>query len=190
MMIAMQTYHDAYKTFPAAFVSKDGKPLLSWRVALLPFFEDETARELHAEFHLDEPWDSDHNRTLLARMPSVYRCPASTAKQGHTVYLTPRGDATAFAGAKGTSIRQIVDGTSKTIAILEVEDVQAVPWTKPDDWPADPVHPRVGFRGQYPKGINTAFCDGSVHFLQLDVDEKNLERLLKMNDGEDFDIPQ
>ena len=59
--------------FPPAYTtSKDGKPLLSWRVLILPYLEQEA---LYKQFHLDEPWDSPHNRTLIARMPTVYRCP-------------------------------------------------------------------------------------------------------------------
>src|SRR5258707_9716343 len=39
--IALQNYHDTRKTFPAhAIYSADGKPLLSWRVQILPFIEE------------------------------------------------------------------------------------------------------------------------------------------------------
>ncbi len=35
------------------------------------------ARALHLslnqQFHLDEPWDSEHNLTLVPQMPEVYR---------------------------------------------------------------------------------------------------------------------
>ncbi len=37
IMLAMHNYHAAYNHFPpAAITDKDGKPLLSWRVAILP----------------------------------------------------------------------------------------------------------------------------------------------------------
>ena len=49
-----------------------GKALLSWRVALLPFLEE---NELYKQFHLDEAWDSDHNKKLLAKMPRVFAPP-------------------------------------------------------------------------------------------------------------------
>src|SRR5262249_52547325 len=36
--LAFHNYHDAFGAFPAnAIYGKDGKPLLSWRVAILPF---------------------------------------------------------------------------------------------------------------------------------------------------------
>ena len=60
---------DKQGRFPAAAISKDGKPLLSWRVALLPFLGE---KGLYEQFHLDEPWDSPHNKLLLDQMPNVY----------------------------------------------------------------------------------------------------------------------
>ena len=55
--------------FPAAVISKDNKPLLSWRVALLPYLGE---KSLYYKFHLDEPWNSPHNKVLLDQMPDVY----------------------------------------------------------------------------------------------------------------------
>src|SRR5262249_46508298 len=57
--LAMHNRHDTYGFLPAsAIYSKNGKPLLSWRVELLPFLDQQ---ELYRQFHLDEPWDSEHN---------------------------------------------------------------------------------------------------------------------------------
>ncbi len=67
---AMHQYLKVHERFPAAAIfSKDGKPLLSWRVALLPYLGHE---ELYKQFKLDEPWDSEHNKKLLDKMPRVY----------------------------------------------------------------------------------------------------------------------
>ena len=54
---------------PAAICDKDGRPLLSWRVAILPYIDQE---DLYKQFHLDEPWDSPHNRSLIEKMPGTY----------------------------------------------------------------------------------------------------------------------
>jgi hypothetical protein len=190
IMLAMHNYHDTYRKFPAPYLSKDGKPLLSWRVALLPFFEDPQAQQVYNGLHRDEPWDSAHNKALSEKVPFVYRAPTSEARPGHTVYLVPRGDSTLFSADKGTPIRAVTDGTSNTIAVLEVEDAQAVPWTQPEDWPFDPAQPRVGFRGQYPGGITCALADGSAHFLKLDIDENILKALFTKSGGEMFQFPR
>ena len=54
--LAAHNYHDTYAQFPAFSKSEKGRPLLSWRVMVLPFLEQAA---LYNEFHLDEPWDSD-----------------------------------------------------------------------------------------------------------------------------------
>src|SRR5262249_19251820 len=74
--LAMHDYHRAHGTFPPAYsTSPDGKPLLSWRVHILPFLGQ---KALYDEFHKDEPWDSEHNKTLISRMPAVYTCPSGS----------------------------------------------------------------------------------------------------------------
>ena len=61
----MHVHHDAKQSFPPAYTAdKDGKPLLSWRVLILPYVEQ---NELYKQFHLDEPWDSEHNKPLIAQ---------------------------------------------------------------------------------------------------------------------------
>ena len=71
LVLAAFNYMDRYSTFPPAYgADKAGKRLLSWRVQLLPYLGQE---KLYKEFHLDEPWDSDHNKKLIARMPAVFR---------------------------------------------------------------------------------------------------------------------
>ncbi len=71
--LAMHNYHDMHGSFPpSATYAADGTPLLSWRVALLPYLDEDT---LYKQFRHNEPWDSKHNRRLLARMPAVFRVP-------------------------------------------------------------------------------------------------------------------
>ena len=71
--LAMHNYHDTNGKFPAASsFDKDGKPLLSWRVHVLPYLEQ---AELYKQFHLDEPWDSEHNKKLIEKMPNVLASP-------------------------------------------------------------------------------------------------------------------
>src|SRR5207244_11694577 len=73
--LAFHNYHDTFGTFPpAAIYSKDGKPLLSWRVAILPYLDQDA---LYQQFKLDEPCDSAHNKLLLDRMQPIYLTPVS-----------------------------------------------------------------------------------------------------------------
>jgi prepilin-type processing-associated H-X9-DG protein len=183
--LAMHIYHDRHHTFPPAYlVDKAGKPLLSWRVLILPFIEQEA---LYKEFHLDEPWDSQHNKTLIDRMPPTYRCPASRGKRadiGKTTYLVPRGASTIFPGPEGVKIQKITDGTSNTIFVVDAGDDRAVPWTKPEDWEIGPSIDLKGIFGHHPGGTNFAFADGSVRFLKEIISPDLLRKLITCNGGE------
>lgn len=94
--IACHGYHDVYGRLPTSTYDKDGKPLLSWRVHILPFVE---AQALYQQFHLDEPWDSDHNKKLIAQMPAVYRNPHFVDAE-RTVYLAATGPQAIFPEGK------------------------------------------------------------------------------------------
>ena len=110
LALAMHNYHDVYKQFPpAAIRDAHGRPLLSWRVALLPFVEE---NQLYHQFHLDEPWDSPHNKPLLAKMPEVFKPRSATLRAaGKTTLLVPVGKQTIFGPPEGVAIREITDGT-------------------------------------------------------------------------------
>jgi Protein of unknown function (DUF1559) len=178
----MHNYHDVNGRFPpAAVYSKDGKPLLSWRVLLLPYLEQDA---LYKEFHLDEPWDSEHNKKLLARMPKLLAVPpdekALAAHETH--YQAFVGKGTVFEGKKGVRISDITDGTSNTI--MFVEAARAVPWTKPQDLPFNPSRSLPKLGGLFPQGFNATFCDGSVHFIRNTIKPETLKLLIMRNDGQ------
>jgi hypothetical protein len=179
--VALHNYHELYKKFPAqANYDKNGKPLLSWRVHILPFVE---AKELYDQFKLDEPWDSPHNKKLIAHMPPTYRHPASKAPKGKTIYLAPIGPSTIFAKTP-TKITEIKDGTSNTILLVEVADDKAVFWTKPDDLPIDPKVPLRGL-GDFPPGIFQAlFADASVRSLSRKIDPRVLNAMYTKDGNE------
>ena len=86
---ALHKYHDKNKTFPPAFSQdSDGKPLLSWRVAILPYLDDKDAAALYKEFDLTKPWDDPKNQDLIAKMPRVFVIPEIDAGEGKTHYRT------------------------------------------------------------------------------------------------------
>ena len=151
---AMFEYHNARDRLPmAAVYDRKGRPLLSWRVLLLPFIgADEVA--LFEEFHLDEPWDSPHNRTLIARMPSVYACPKNAAAgSGMTTYQALVGPGTLFEPHKAG---RIANAWRVGSTILVVEADRPVPWTAPEDIPYDPAEPAV-MNGVHHEGLYYAF---------------------------------
>jgi hypothetical protein len=173
--IALHSYvaKDTQGQFPPAYVaSADGRPLLSWRVLLLPHLGH---GELYKKFRLDEPWDSPHNRPLVSQMPSVYAHPFSTvSREGKTVFLTPRAPHTVFPGAEQVKIRDIKDGTSSTLIVVEVADERAVFWTKPDDWQLDEKNLAAGLGGHFADVFLALAADASAHVLKIDQPAEKL----------------
>lgn len=186
LALAMHNYHDANGRFPAAAsLSKDGKPLLSWRVHLLPYLE---GAELYKQFHLDEPWDSEHNRKLIDKMPKTLASPlAGLMEPGKTTYLVPTAVGTAFGGKEGIKFQEITDGTSNTIMIVEASPERAVVWTRPDDLKVDLEKPLAGLEIPAIKGFLAALCDGSVRVISGKVDPATLRALFTTGGGEVVD---
>lgn len=182
MMLAMHNYHDTYRQFPPQFnADENGKPLLSWRVHILPFVEQ---APLYQQFHLDEPWDSEHNRKLIAQMPPVYRAPGSRAEPGETNYLGVSGEGALLVGKEKVRIADIIDGTSNTIMLVEAGDSLAVPWTKPDDFDIGAENPMAQLMGLRQGGFLAGFADGSVRFISQGIDPQVLKALFTRGGGE------
>jgi prepilin-type processing-associated H-X9-DG protein len=186
--LAMHEYHEVEGHFPApALADRDGKPLLSWRVAILPQLGYQS---LYARFHLDERWDSPHNRALLREMPKEFACPGGPGpRSGRTGYLVVVGPKhqvgsvnTPFEPTRGSDISEIFDGTSNTVLVFETDT--RVPWTKPEDLRWTPGGPLPQLASPHEGGANSLFADGSVRFLKSSIESTSLLAILTKNGGE------
>ncbi len=186
IMLAMHNYHDVYAMFPPRdeVRDKEGKTGLSWRVHLLPFVDQQ---KLYERFHLDEPWDSAHNRSLVEQMPDIYRGGEIGLAPGHTTFQVPVGEGAAFGGPKAPRFSQISDGSSNTIAVVQVKPELAVPWTAPQDYAFDPAAPGRGLFVDAGGLFLAAMFDGSVRRISIEVKPEMLLRLFQRSDGQPID---
>lgn len=131
--LALRVHADANNgVLPApAILDKQMKPLLSWRVAVLPYLGEQ---QLYNDIRKNEPWDSPHNRQFHNRMPAVYHLPdrAETPESGLTAFQLPTGPGTVYDGPNTPRFPQgFSDGTGQTILVVEARHM--VNWMQPAD---------------------------------------------------------
>lgn len=181
--LGLHNYESAHGHFPpAATLGKKGKKLLSWRVAILPYIEQNNLYQL---FKQDEPWDSDHNKKLSDVSIKTYMDPRAELKPGQTNYKALVGNGAAFDLVKGSTIVGFTDGTSNTLMVIS--GGEPIPWAKPDDFEYDP---KKDFPADYAKAFEdallVAFADGSVRSInlaKLQDRARTMKLLIERSDG-------
>jgi hypothetical protein len=188
--LACHNFHDTYGYMPANIVGPDRKVLFSWRVAILPFMEQDN---LYRQLDLTKPWDDPKNAKLLANMPNLFRVYGRDAEKGKTFLQMPASPQAIAGGSpflvhgRRTTFANITDGTSNTIMVVEA--AEAVNWAKPDDLRYEPAKaPKVGSPDR--KWFYAAFGDGSVRTLRRDrLTDDQLRALFTTDGGEVVEIP-
>ena len=213
--IAMQQYHNANSCMPpSVLIGPDGKTPYSWRVAILPFIEEQ---ELYDAYNFDEPWDGPNNIELLERMPRIFRHPTMPDDTTTSAYYPLVGPETVFSefidgnesfegdnsisggGERGTGSVQIrppsnkgvgyswiVDGTAYTLMLLEAK--RDIPWTKPEDIPYDVDQPIPELGGHFDDGFYSIMCYGTVRFWPEDTSESLLRAMISKHGLERIDF--
>lgn len=179
---ALQSYRRKHRgSMPENIVDENGKPLLSWRVALLPELGEQ---KLYEEFHLDEPWDSPHNHELLAKIPEIYR-----RDTNHPITSWQRlvGPGAFWSPEIAGNLRKVIDGTVDTLSI--VESASGVPWTQPVDLDFQQLQDVAkqlapGLDG---KGFYAMRADFSMTYLQAGLPTNVLQALITAAGSERID---
>ena len=180
--LAWHNYHDTHGHFPSNEVDKDKKALLSWRVQILPYIEEDA---LSRQFKMDEPWDSENNKKLIDKMPKLYAPIRARADAGMTYYQAFTGKHGLLKSGEKRGLATITDGSSNTL--LCVEAAKAAIWTKPDDLMFDGKDlPAVG--GLFDGKFHGAMCDGSVRRFKKGIDAELMRRLIDPQDGHSINV--
>ncbi len=193
--LAMHNYHDMYKCLPPAVITDaSGRPMRSWRVAILPFLEQSP---LYERYKFNEPWDGPNNRNLHNISVPTYRCPSDPgpANSTETSYVMIVGEHT-VGGLPNEVIHfsDIRDGLSNTIMIVEVTG-SGIHWMEPRDLSVEEINRKINdgsgkwISSRHPGGANVALCDASVRFLAQTLDRETLRLLIDPNDGKAVNVP-
>ncbi len=120
-------------------------------------------------------------------MPLVYGCPShSTPGSTSTAYATITGSNTVLGDGKCVSLREITDGTSNTVMVVEACELN-IPWMKPQDIDAATVQgvgDPNGASSKHIGGTHVLLADGSVRFVSNNINPKNYQALITRNGGE------
>jgi hypothetical protein len=174
---AMRAYYDANGHLPPPVVydAESGQPR-SWRVELLPFLGEQ---DLFAQYRRDEPWDSPHNRSLIDRIPDVYRSSFDTANPpglALAALVHPDGVFSPEGEVRGADI---ADGGARTAALATVR--LPIPWIRPQDIDAMATE-ALSDLAWTDAGVLTGFADGRVHLLR-NVGPGLLRQLVERDDA-------
>ncbi len=183
----MLNYADANGHLPpAVLLGPDGKTPHSWRVAILPYIEQ---NNLYNTYNFSEPWDSETNKKVLAQMPAVYRHPnAGEGRKDVSSYYALTGEGGIFndkPAVKGTEFKDIRDGTANTLLLVEAK--RDIPWTKPEDIAFDSQKPPE--LGGFAQGVfGIAIADGSVHMQPTKIDVQMLKAIFTIAGNEPVNL--
>ncbi|HWC89752.1 MAG TPA: DUF4190 domain-containing protein [Pirellulales bacterium] len=188
MLAEERTQHHFYGNL----LAEDGRPLLSWRVRILPPLGQ---KALYEQFHLNEPWDSPHNLPLAAQMPAEFKTPGGTDGD-KTQYELPVGEGTIFEEmlpgklkpghrdpTMSTESVMRADGTT-TAMLVETTPDRAVIWTKPEDLDYRRDDPGAGLNHRG-RDVLVGYVDGRVLRIRASAESDTLRKLFSM-DGRRF----
>ncbi len=181
--LALHNFESAYRKLPSTVIVDESgeKPLLSWRVAILPYIGED---ELYQQFHLDEPWDSPHNITLLEKMPDCFRKPNGSIQPGYTTYVAPVNEQTLLMSDQSMVFADVTDGLSNTIMLVELIDEAAVPWTAPIDLDLDMDAPTENLVADGRPVFQVLMGDGSTQLLAASIDLDVLRAMFTRSAGD------
>ncbi len=181
---ALWSYEKANGALPPAYtVDADGNRLHSWRTLLLPYLEES---ELYDRIDLTKPWDDPVNAFANEVVVDALVCPSSPVEEWLTTYHAVVGPDCVFVGAEPRKLSEVLDGTSKTVAVVDVDDRQAVPWMSPEDIGAEEL---IGLgpdsRTNHPGVLLAVFLDGRVELISDDFSQEERRAMLTIAGGED-----
>jgi hypothetical protein len=188
--LALHNYHETERKLPFRAISDaNGRPLLSWRVSILRYLEQSA---LLRAMKLDQPWDSNENQVFTSTRVPVYNSDPTLGNK--TTIRAPVFPGSVWdTDGQPRVFKDVRDGLSNTIFVIDAPVTAAVPWTSPEPWiisPDDPMKDIFGDR----ESVNVVMMDGAAIALKRStMTNEKLKALLTIaggEAGERFELPR
>jgi prepilin-type processing-associated H-X9-DG protein len=181
--LGLRAYEQVYHALPPAYtVDAEGNRLHSWRTLILPYIEE---KRLYESIDLTRPWDDPANAKALKAGVSTYHCPSEPDRGNRTTYLAVVTPSSCFRATEPRTLSEVTDGTRETLMVIEVDSEHAVPWMAPldaDEQVVMGIGPNSNLA--HPGGFQTAFADGSAHFLSTETTAAQRHALISIAGGD------
>jgi len=159
ILIAIQNYELANGSLPPVCKrNKDGTPMHSWRVLILPYLE---RRDLYDRYDFSKPWDHPDNLKIADEGACIFNsCPTTKLPKNRTNYV-------AVIGENSQWLQPSVKTTIENPRILIVESFAHQPhWMAPSDFSADTEGSTlIGIHGYKRDSVSIGFSDGTVKLI-------------------------
>lgn len=198
LAFGIQHYESVKGTFPpAALRDSSGKPLHSWRTLVLPYMD---MKGLYGKFDLNLPWNDPANATAANTPSEGHRCPLEHRHALGTDYFAVVGPRTAWPPTGKRNRKEITDGGSNTILLMEAPN-RDIDWAEPRDLSFEEAvdiltgeTPLTGGHLTDVHGlflprryISVAYVDGHMGVLPLPLSRELATALLTIDGGEKID---
>ena len=205
IVLAMHNYESACGHLPIGIeTNADGTLRRSWRTRLYPSFMESAQQFYDPNF----AWDSPVNARLYDGTPVVatdkgggnprkvildpcphwcWCCPSDSTKRVN--YSVVIGDKTAFPLNRAVKFDEITDGLENAIVAVESLSNSSI-WTEPGDIQFDEMKFLIGntangeLSSKHPNGVNVAFADGKIYFLENTIPADDLRALFTISGNE------
>jgi hypothetical protein len=179
--LAIHNYYAKEKHLPPLyFTDNDGKPLLSVRVALLPYIEQ---LAMYNAIRLDEAWDSDGNRQYSATLIPTY-CDDPDLKAKTTIRFPVYPGSLWHGQGPPKDFRDVTDGISNTIAAIQAPDNAAIEWANPKPWILSVDDPMSDVFGDRDSAAVVLLDGAAIVLKKSDMTNQKLRALLTIAGGE------
>jgi hypothetical protein len=198
LAVGVHKWHDEHRRLPAPVTSANDEPPVTWRINLLPYLGQ---ADLGTGYDRAKAWTDPANLPVAKRQPrDVYVClsnkvPHDPQGRWYTAYALLTGAGTPFPAEGPLTLKDISDGTSQTLLLVEACGRNIV-WTEPRDVDVSREAVEINAPGTiagasegvlsswHIGGATCALADGSVRFMSQNTSPDVL-RALTTAAGED-----